>query len=102
MKGCYGWRNLFNPANMHGRRWFAGMMPMHSWGGGLFMFLFWALIIAGVVYLIIRLSRNSSPSRYMPVGGQDNAINILRERLARGEISQDEYDERLKILKEQP
>jgi uncharacterized membrane protein len=37
----------------------------------------------------------------MPIGERDNTINILRERFARGEISQDEYDEKLKTLKEQ-
>jgi putative membrane protein len=86
---------------MHGRRWFTGMMPMHSWWGGFFMFLFWALVIAGIVYMVIRLSRNNSRSGYMPIGERDNTINILRERFARGEISQDEYDEKLKTLKEQ-
>jgi putative membrane protein len=101
MNWCYGWWNLFNPANMHGRRWFTGMMPMHSWWGGFFMFLFWALVIAGIVYMVIRLSRNNSRSGYMSIGERDNAINILRERFARGEISQDEYDEKLKTLKEQ-
>lgn len=100
MSWCYNWQNVFRAANIHGRKWFSGMMGMHGWGGGFFIMLLWTLIIVGIVLLVIRLIRNNSGSRYMPQDEQDRAINILREKLARGEISQEEYEEKLRILKE--
>lgn len=77
------------------------MMPVHGWWGGIFMALFCILIILGIVFLVARLMRNSSGSKYIPQDTQDRAINILRERLAQGKISQDEYDEKMRVLKEE-
>jgi putative membrane protein len=54
------------------------------WGG--LMMLFWAVVIAVVVWFIVRsVHRSSSGSR---------AREILDERLARGEITVEEYRER--------
>ncbi|MDP5277056.1 SHOCT domain-containing protein [Chengkuizengella axinellae] len=56
-------------------------------GGGMMMigmFLFWgALIFLGFYLLKNYINGNSGSSRHM---------NILKERLAKGEISEEEYD----------
>ncbi len=70
-----------------------------GWGGmilgGLMMLLFWGVIIALIVLALRALSRSGSGRTTPPAGpsGQagDQALEILRERYARGEITKDEY-----------
>jgi putative membrane protein len=60
--------------------------------GGLGMLLFWGLIIGLVVWMIVTLTRSNQSGA--PRGGQpDSALEILRRRLAAGEITPQEFDE---------
>lgn len=73
----------------------------HMWGGGfgllgaLMMVLFWGAIVFAVVlaarWLIERDKRSQRPE----------ALEILKERFARGEIDQQEYEARRKVLDSQ-
>jgi putative membrane protein len=62
--------------------------------------LFWGLVVAGVVLLV----------RYTGRGGQTGTTTnegpspqqLLAERFARGEIDEDEYTRRLRVLTGQP
>ncbi len=85
-----------------GRGWGMSGYGMHGLGGGIMMILFWALIILGIVYLVRNLSNNNNNgnnnSNYNR-SNEDNAINIARERYAKGEISKEEYDRIVKDLK---
>jgi len=75
--------------------WFGGFGP-HMWGGGppfpfffigpLFGLLWLGVLIAGA-YLVLRYMRTHSRAR-----------DILDERFARGELSVEEYHERLAQL----
>ncbi len=72
---------------------------MADWGPDRFWFfgghlMFWVLIVVLVVGLIWWLGR--SQPRGLP--GQDTALTLLRERYARGEIDQVEFDERRRVL----
>ncbi|MHB8962049.1 MAG: SHOCT domain-containing protein [Saccharofermentanales bacterium] len=72
--------------NMAGPGWI-GMLV-----GGL---LFLGLVVLGMV-LLVRYAKNNSHSADHPAGGSisantDNALKILNERYARGEINDDEY-----------
>ncbi|AEB12857.1 SHOCT domain-containing protein [Marinithermus hydrothermalis] len=61
--------------------------------GGLGMILFWGLLILGIVWIVQTLAQRPPAS-----GSQresDQALEILRERYARGEITREEF-ERLK------
>lgn len=66
----------------------------HMWGGGygmfggLMMVLFWALII-GLIVLAVRRFSGQSVS-----GAGQSAMEVLKERYARGEIDEDEYERR--------
>lgn len=65
---------------------------MMAWG-----WIVGILLIAGVVALIVYAltgRRGTSTS--------SDALGILRERFARGEIDQAEYDERARVLRGQP
>lgn len=71
-------------------------------GGWAMMVFLWLLIIAvlvvGVVWLVRALSERSS--RGEGGGGSDSsALRILEERYARGEIDQDEFEERRRTLR---
>ncbi len=74
--------------------WGWGMHPMWGlwglWGVGmmLFMFLFWALVIVGIALGIRWLLRQGTAER------PDSAIEILRQRYARGEINREEFEAR--------
>jgi putative membrane protein len=59
----------------------------------LFGLLFYAVVIVGAVWLVLWAIR-IAPRRIRP----DNALNILNERFARGEIDQQEYEKRKAAL----
>ncbi|HUZ02749.1 MAG TPA: SHOCT domain-containing protein [Thermomicrobiaceae bacterium] len=53
-----------------------------------------AILIAIVVWLLVRQRAVAPGTR----SGADNALAVLRERFARGEISAEEYAERRRVL----
>jgi len=61
----------------------------------LFMILWWALIIAGIVGLIKWLSGQSREGSH---DHEKSPIEILKERYAKGEIDRKEFEERKKDL----
>ncbi len=84
------------PAAAQPAEWYPGPM---GWAGGMMFgglstILFWGVVIA-VVAMIVRRGRASHPD-----AGRVAALNILRERFARGEIGAEEYQERKKLLAE--
>jgi putative membrane protein len=75
-----------------------GMMGWGWWGfGWIFMIIFWGLIIAGLILLIrwlVGLSRSHTPYNK----DRDSALEILRQRYAKGEIDKEEFDQKKKDL----
>jgi putative membrane protein len=78
--------------------WQWGMHPMmFMWGAGglvmmLMMLVFWGLVIAG---LVVGLRWLVGPGRPVP---RDEALDILRQRYARGEIDKQEFETRKRDL----
>ncbi len=68
-----------------------GWMPMMGFGL-LFMALFWAVLIVGGVLLAKWLMGQSGASR------EESALEILKKRYARGEITKQEFGERKRDL----
>ncbi|MBN1139412.1 MAG: SHOCT domain-containing protein [Anaerolineae bacterium] len=66
---------------------------MHTFGGGILMFLFWGLIVGGIALLLAGLARQSAQR----VGRGESPIDILKRRYASGEIDREEF-ERMKEL----
>lgn len=61
--------------------------------GWIFMVVFWVLVIVGSVYLVKYIVSGSRAEVRTETGG-----DILRKRYASGEISQSEFDEKMKVL----
>lgn len=73
--------------------------------GGLMMILFWGGLIALVVWLFrsyVGVNPNRTSDRTdgdSPYRSPGNALEILKERYARGEISKAEYEEMRDVLR---
>ncbi len=70
----------------------------YGWGmgsGWIFMVLFWALVILGVMYLLKLVSGGTKSKKQEE---EDTALDILKKRYARGEISTEEFDEKKKDI----
>jgi len=63
----------------------------HGWWGGFGMILFWGVIIAVAVFFFRMLTSNR-------LGETRDAMEILKERYARGEIDEDEFRRRKQEL----
>jgi putative membrane protein len=76
--------------------WHMGPGMMGDWGMGwlgmIFMIAFWTLIIAGLVLLIRWLIQNTGGKGRQPSTAGSRAMEILKERYARGEIDRDQFE----------
>jgi putative membrane protein len=74
---------------MHPTSWMWGAWGI---GMGLLMLVFWGLVIAGIVLGIRWLVSQGRESR------SDSALEILRQRYARGEINREEFEAKKRDL----
>ena len=85
--GMMGGGYVMGPGMMGGP-WSAGRWGwggMHLLGG-----LFWLLVLAGIVLLITSAMRHQGAA---PGAPQEAPLEILKRRLAKGEITREQYDE---------
>ena len=63
-----------------------------------FVWIWPVLLVAGIAALVWGLSRASAGGETRASSGHERAVEILRERFARGEITEQEYRERMRVL----
>jgi putative membrane protein len=68
-------------------------MPWLSWVAPIAMLVFWVLVVVAIAFLIRFLVRGSRSATRA-----DSAVEILKARYARGEISKAEFDEKRRDL----
>ena len=64
-----------------------------GWFVGIGMIIFWVIFITLAVWLALTLIKNNRGDNTL------KALNIAKERYAKGELSKDEYDQYRKNLK---
>jgi putative membrane protein len=64
--------------------------------GGIFMWLFWLLVIIGVVWLVKSFVAGDGGAS----GKGKSSLEILKERYARGEIDQQEFEQKRRDLEQ--
>lgn len=92
---------LFSPltvsAHYDGGDFYGHHMNMGGFGffgGGIFMLLFWILVIIGIIYLV-KFMADSNKSKEKESGG---TVEILKQRYAKGDISKEEFEKMKKDL----
>jgi putative membrane protein len=75
--------------------WHMGPGMMGWWGMGwfgmAFMVVFWVLVIVGLVFLIKWLAQATKGGKEVGLTGS-RALDIVKERYAKGEIDKEEFD----------
>lgn len=75
--------------HMVGGNWGGGWM----WLGGIWMVLFWVLLILAIVALVRWIWGRGGGAMARP-----SAVEILKERYARGEIDREEFEQKRRDL----
>ena len=82
--------------------YFDGNGGMH-WGAWVLMIIAMLVLAGALAWVIVTLLRHrsgdSGPHRVLPIDTSPNAMRILDERLARGQIEEEEYKRRRDLLK---
>lgn len=74
---------------MYGDGW--DMMSGWGWIGMTVMMLVWFALLALLIYALSRVFWGPAHTTATGTSDQDRAMSVLRERFARGEISEEEY-----------
>ncbi|HUI72360.1 MAG TPA: SHOCT domain-containing protein [Spirochaetia bacterium] len=73
---------------------YGGWAHPFLWAGPIVMVLFWIGVIVAIVFAVRFFIRQRRQE-----GKEDSALEILKKRYARGEISKEEYQEKHKALR---
>ena len=70
-----------------------------GWGGMWFGSLFWLIILGVIIWGVITIVNNNRRGpRDSSLPPQESALDILKKRYARGEISKEEFEQMKKDL----
>ena len=87
---------IFMGLMMGGGIMYGGMMGNWNWGGNpwgwLLMLVFWVLVIGGVAAIVIWAISRTHPTD-SGAGNRQDAMEILKQRYARGEIDREQFEQ---------
>ena len=86
------------PFERHQLMW--GPAPGNGIGMFVLMIAFWLLIAAAIIF-VVRHWSHAHPQHHahaMPSSTGDSPVDILKMRFAKGEVDEDEFTKRLKLL----
>jgi len=75
-----------------------GPWMMGGFGFGWLMPIFWIVVVGLLIWAVIALTRGAGGSRSQDSAKQKSALEILKDRYARGEIGKEEFEEKRKDL----
>jgi len=70
------------------------MFGEHGFMGG-YMWIFWIVLIVGLVFLIKWMVQHNKPGESKP---EEDSLEILKKRYAKGEIDRQEFEQKKKDL----
>jgi putative membrane protein len=75
---------------------------MHSyWGGGIMDFMFTILFWFAVIFIVVSLVKGlKHRNMWRDFEDQNSALNILKQRYAKGELTKKEFDQMKKDISE--
>ena len=71
------------------------MMNRNDWGWGIFIMLFWLIVLVIIIYFVMRLIKNHESTS----NTKTDPLDIAKERYAKGEITKEQFSEIKKELK---
>jgi putative membrane protein len=66
--------------------------------GWILMFVVWALVIIGVIFLVKWLVAQDDKTKTAAAKPENSPLDILRERYAKGEVDKEEFEQKKKDL----
>jgi len=77
-----------------------GVMPWYGMIFGPIIMIIWLVILAILVAAAVRWFQGGTMGSLPSLSGRKRALEILEERLAKGEIDKDEFQEKKRLLSE--
>jgi len=74
-----------------------GHMMGYGWYGGMFTWIILIIVAVIIVYFLLNKSRNGKPS---DDPAKESAVDILKKRYAKGEITKEDFDRLKKDIRE--
>lgn len=66
---------------------------MHGWGGIWFGWIFWLVILGLVIWaIVVIVNARQQPGNRGQLSDKEEALDILKKRYAKGEISQEKFE----------
>ena len=69
-----------------------GMMGNGMGLGMLFGMVFWIILVVGIVFLVVWVVQKAIGTG--PAGPNESALDLLKKRYAKGEITKEEFEEK--------
>ena len=78
-----------------GFMWGWNQMMNFGFGGGIFMMFIFAIVIGLIIYFVITNTKSNRSARE----SNETSLDIVKERFAKGEITEEEFEKMKKVLK---